>query len=165
MNRFPFLQPRRLASALCMLGLLCLSPACSSNTSPAADSATPAAAAATAAASSTATPASGAAMSTAAFIKMAKESPCHQTRNQLYLIDNSVVFWDRIGNCPDNAHEQTLFGASPDTVLITSRDSIAGPRTTVNDEKYRAMFDTIMANREVAGLGLGSAHKVQVLAL
>lgn len=153
MNRFPFFKPRLLAALICMPGLMLLAPACSSNGSTAA----------------TATPTSSStgakAMSTAEFIKMAKESSCHQIRNQLYLIDNAVVFWDRIGKCPDNAHEQTLFGSAPDQVLATSHDSIAGPMLKVNDEKYRAMFNTIMAHRDSADLGLGSTHKVQPLAL
>lgn len=140
---------------ICLPGLMLLAPACSSNGS-SNDTATTATASNTTGATT---------MSTAAFIKMAKESSCHQIRNQLYLIDNAVVFWDRIGQCPDNAHEQTLFGSTPDRILATSHDSIAGPMVKVNDEKYRAMFDTIMAHRDTPGLGLGSQHKVQPLAL
>jgi hypothetical protein len=102
-------------------------------------------------------------LSAAAFIQMAKESPCHQIKNRLFIIDNKVVFWDRAGRCPDNAHEQTLFAHSPDAVLATSYDSIAGPRKTVNDEKYRLMYDTILAHLDEPDLGLGSKHKVKAL--
>ncbi len=147
-----------MAALICLPGLMLLSPACSSNA--ANHGSAPSSAAATAGTSTT----GAKAMSTAAFIKMANESPCHQIRNRLFLIDNSVIFWDRIGKCPDNAHEQTLFGATPDKILATSHDSIAGPMVKVNDEKYRAMFDTIMAHRDAPDLGLGSAHKVQPLA-
>ncbi len=99
----------------------------------------------------------------AAFIQMAKESPCHQIKNRLFVIDNKVIFWDRAGRCPDNAHEQTLFGNSPDTILATSYDSIAGPRKTVNDEKYRVMYDTILENLDQPDLGLGKKHQVKAL--
>ena len=105
------------------------------------------------------------AMSVSAFITMAKESPCHQIRNRLFLIDGTLVFWDRAGNCPDNAHEQTLFGSKPEEVLATTYDSIAGPRTQIHDEKYRALYTTIMANREAPNLGLAASHKIQALAL
>lgn len=104
-------------------------------------------------------------MSVAAFITMAKESPCHQIKNKLFLIDGTLMFWDRAGRCPDNAHEQTLFGSKPEEVLATSYDSIAGPKTDIRDEKYRALYTTIMANREAPDLGLGSSHQVQALNL
>jgi hypothetical protein len=104
-------------------------------------------------------------MSIAPFIQMAKESPCQQIRNRLFLIDSTLVFWDRIGNCPDNAREQTLFGSSVDTVLATSHDSIAGPMKKVNDEKYRTLFETILINRDANDLGLGASHQVQLLPL
>ncbi len=95
------------------------------------------------------------------FISMAKTSPCNDITNRLFLIDQKVVFWERAGRCPDNSYEHTLFGEKPDTVLVVSRDSIAGPRTNYNDENYRAMFDTIVKNRDKADLGLGNAHQVQ----
>ncbi len=157
MNRFPFFKPHHVAALICLPGLMLLAPACSSNGTSATTSTKTATTASTTTGAKT--------MSTAAFINMAKESSCHQIRNQLYLIDNSVVFWDRIGKCPDNAHEQTLFGSTPEKVLATSHDSIAGPMVKVNDEKYRAMFDTIMAHRDTPDLGLGGKHKVQPLAL
>ena len=159
MNRFAFSGPRLLATLICLPGLMLLAPACSSNT--ASHGNTKPSAVATSGSKTT----GAKTMSTAAFITMAKESSCHQIRNRLYLIDNTVVFWDRLGRCPDNSREQTLFGATPETILATSHDSIAGPMVKVNDEKYRAMFDTIMANRDAADLGLGSGHKVQPLAL
>lgn len=104
-------------------------------------------------------------MSLAPFLQMARESPCHQIRNRLFLIDNTLIFWDRLGNCPDNAREQTLFGSSVETVLATSHDSIAGPINKVHDEQYRTLFETIMANREAADLGLGARHQVKLLPL
>ncbi len=104
-------------------------------------------------------------MSIALFLQMAKESACHQVRNRMFLIDNTLIFWDRVGNCPDNAREQTLFGSSVEQVLATSHDSIAGPINKVNDEQYRALFETILANREASDLGLGERHQVKLLPL
>jgi hypothetical protein len=102
-------------------------------------------------------------MPVTSFITMAQASACHDLRNRLFLIDQKMVFWDRLGNCPDNGHEQTLFGSTPDQVLAVTRDSIAGPRTNYNDDNYRAMFDTMMKNRDKADLGLGSTHQVQAI--
>lgn len=99
------------------------------------------------------------------FSKMAADSDCSDLRNDLFVIDDKHVFWDVAGNCPDKGYKQVLFGASPDKALCTSEDSIAGPRTSCTDETARAMFDTILANRDKADLGLGAAHKVNPIKL
>jgi hypothetical protein len=160
MNHFLFYISRTLRalgglpalfSLFSLFGLLSLTPACSSESR----SNKP---------TGTATmPATMSATITAAFIQMAKESPCHQTKNRLFLIDSTLVFWDRLGRCPDNAYEQTLFGNSPGAVLATSHDSIAGPRTTINNEQYRVLYETILANLDKPDLGLGVKHKVQAI--
>ena len=67
------------------------------------------------------------------------------------------------GDCADASYAYKLYGASPQQQLCTSHDSIAGPRTACGDENFRALFDTILKNREAADLGLGSAHKVERL--
>lgn len=154
MNHLSFYIPRTLASLLTLFslfGLLSLAHACASESK----SNKPTGAANM----STTMPAK----ITAAFIQMAKESPCHQTKNRLFLIDSTLVFWDRLGRCPDNAYEQTLFGNSPGAVFATSHDSIAGPRKTINNEQYRALYETILANLDKPDLGLGAKHKVQVI--
>lgn len=166
MNHLSFYIPRTLASLLTLFslfGLLSLAPACASESK--SNKPTGAANMSTtlSATLSTTLSATLSAKITAAFIQMAKESPCHQTKNRLFLIDSTLVFWDRLGRCPDNAYEQTLFGNSPGAVFATSHDSIAGPRKTINNEQYRALYETILANLDKPDLGLGAKHKVQVI--
>lgn len=103
----------------------------------------------------------GGAPATALFVARAQQEACADIRNRLFLIDNRQVFWDRAGNCPDNSYAQRLYGATPDVLLCETYDSIAGPRTACTDEKYRAMFGTILKNLDQPDLGLGSAHKVE----
>ena len=95
------------------------------------------------------------------YIKMAQDASCASTRNNLFLVDSKYVLWDRAGNCADNSYGQTLMGASPQAVLCTSGDSIAGPRTSCTDASARALFDTMLKNLDKADLGLGSGHKVE----
>ncbi|MGH8855075.1 MAG: hypothetical protein ACREWI_12445, partial [Telluria sp.] len=71
------------------------------------------------------------------------------------------VLWDRAGDCADNAYGQTLMGATPQAVLCTAGDSIAGPRTSCTDASLRPLFDTMLANLDKADLGLGAGHKVE----
>jgi hypothetical protein len=99
----------------------------------------------------------------AGFIKMAQEDSCTDIRNRLFLIDGKQVFWDRAGKCGDMAYAQTLFGATPEQVLCSVSDSIAGPRTFCADDQSRALFDTIEKNLDKADLGL-SGHKVERVA-
>ncbi|SFV03561.1 protease complex subunit PrcB family protein [Pseudoduganella namucuonensis] len=97
------------------------------------------------------------------FIKMARDASCADVRNKLYVIDDHQVFWDVAGNCADASYSHALYGPQPQLKLCSSGDSIAGPRTSCADERYREMFDTIVKNRDKADLGLGVAHKVAVL--
>jgi hypothetical protein len=94
------------------------------------------------------------------FMALAKAAGCADTRNRLYLIDDQLVFRDIAGNCSDAAYSQTLFGSTPDQVLCTFHDSIAGPRKDCPDEGYLDLFDTIVANLDAADLGLGPDHTV-----
>lgn len=95
------------------------------------------------------------------YIKMAQEASCASTRNKLYLVDSKYVLWDRAGSCADNSYGITLMGATPQAVLCSSGDSIAGPRTSCTDESARALFDTMLKNLDKADLGLGAGHKVE----
>jgi hypothetical protein len=95
------------------------------------------------------------------YIKMAQEASCASTRNNLYVIDSKYVLWDRAGNCADNAYGQTLMGPTPQAVLCSAGQTIAGPRTSCTDESVRALFDTMLKNLDKADLGLGSGHKVE----
>ena len=94
------------------------------------------------------------------FRTMARQSPCADQRNHLFLIDGRLVFWDRRGQCADASYAQVLFGLTVDDVLCRSQDSIAGPMKDCRDERYRSMFETVIANTERADLGLGPEHRV-----
>jgi hypothetical protein len=107
----------------------------------------------------------GGAPVTADFIAQAQAANCADQRNRLFVIDKKMVFWDRAGNCPDNAYGRTLYGATPQAVLCSAADSIAGPRTSCPEEQSRALFNTILANLDKSDLGLGSGHQVEVLAV
>jgi hypothetical protein len=102
---------------------------------------------------------------TADFIAQAQAANCADQRNRLFVIDKKMVFWDRAGNCPDNSYARTLYGATPQALLCSVSDSIAGPRTSCVDTQSRALFDIIIANLDKSDLGLGSSHQVEALAV
>ncbi len=97
----------------------------------------------------------------APFKAMARSASCADITNRLFLIDGKLVFWDIEGNCADGAYAHTLFGGTVDDVLCDSHDSIAGPVGSCQDDAYREMFDTIVANLDKPDLGLGSEHTVE----
>lgn len=100
----------------------------------------------------------------AAFIKLARASDCAGTRNRLFVIDQKMVFWDRADlRCADASYSQQLFGATPQEVLCTAGDSIAGPMTSCA-KNYADMFATILKNLNDPDLGLAGVNKVQALA-
>lgn len=104
-------------------------------------------------------------IATSEFISLAKDASCAEFKNRLFLIDQQYVLWDKAGHCADAAYAQTLYGASPKVLLCSHADSIAGPRTTCNDNKAESLFKTMILNLDKADLGLGSAHQVQTLAI
>ncbi len=99
------------------------------------------------------------------FKELARNSPCADIRNRLFLIDRELVFWDRAGNCDDAGYAQVLFGKSVEQVLCTLYDSIAGLTGGCDDESYRELFDTLIANLSQPDLGLGSNHTVEEIPL
>lgn len=99
------------------------------------------------------------------FIAKAQEASCTDQRNRLFMIDKSMVFWDRAGTCADNAYGRNLYGATPQALLCSVADSIAGPKTTCADDKSRALFNVIVANLDRADLGLGAGHQVEALVI
>lgn len=99
------------------------------------------------------------------FIAKAQEASCTDQRNRLFMIDKSMVFWDRAGACADNAYARNLYGATPQALLCSVADSIAGPRTICADETARALFNVIVANLDRSDLGLGSGHLVEALVI
>jgi hypothetical protein len=104
---------------------------------------------------------SSSAIDLAPFKERARASGCADIRNRLFLIDDQYVFWDVAGNCADASYGETLYGSTPDQVLCVLHDSIAGPMKECQDERYRAMFDTITANLDKPDLGLGPERTVR----
>jgi hypothetical protein len=98
---------------------------------------------------------------TSDFINLAKDANCANIKNRLFMIDQKQVLWDKAGSCSDAAYSQTLYGATPQTLLCSNADSIAGPRLSCSDKNSEALFKTILANLDKADLGLGSQHQVQ----
>jgi hypothetical protein len=99
------------------------------------------------------------------FIAKAQEATCTDQRNRLFMIDKSMVFWDRAGSCPDNSYGRNLYGATPQQLLCSVADSIGGPQTNCTDDKTRALFNTIVSNLDRADLGLGGGHQVEALVI
>jgi hypothetical protein len=95
------------------------------------------------------------------YIKMAQEASCASTRNNLYLVDSKYVLWDRAGNCADASYAQVLMGATPQAVLCSAGDTLAGPRSSCTDESARPLFEAMLKNLDKADLGLGAGHKVE----
>jgi hypothetical protein len=98
-------------------------------------------------------------------IDMARDSICADMSNRLFLIDGTMVFWERSGDCPDNSFSQTLFGSSIDQVICRVNDSIAGPQWLFNNDDYRDMFDIMISNLDKSDLGLGPGHVVEQIEL
>lgn len=101
----------------------------------------------------------------AVFADMAHKAICTDFKNRLVLIDGKQVFWDRAGNCPDMGYEQVLYGASPQEVLCSRADSIAGPQLACKDEGARPLFDVILQNLDKDDLGIGFSHTVERISL
>jgi hypothetical protein len=101
----------------------------------------------------------------APFAELAKTTPCADLRRRLFVIDESMVLFDRAGNCPDNGYALTLYGRTPGEVLCTQHDSIAGPMTRCNAGAPRDLFETMTTSADRPDLGLGSGHKVRVVPL
>jgi hypothetical protein len=108
-------------------------------------------------------PAPGAKLDTAEFVVMARSASCNDLRNRLFVIDEKQVLWDRAGNCSDNGYSQVLFGTSSKTALCSVSDTIAGPRTICNDDKFKDQFATILKNLDKADLGMGTGHTVRAV--
>jgi hypothetical protein len=104
-------------------------------------------------------------LDTTAFVAAARAESCANTSNHLYVVDHKYVFWERAGTCADAAYARTLYGDSQDKMLCTQSDSIMGPRTSCTDESVHPLFDTLVQNRDRAGLGLGTGHVIEEVAI
>lgn len=99
------------------------------------------------------------------FVEMARQSPCAQTRNRLFLVDHALVFWDRQGTCPDNSYAETLYGKTVNDVLCRLHDSIAGPFRNCPVPEYKDIFDIMTEHLDDPALGLGAGHTVRGIPL
>jgi hypothetical protein len=96
-----------------------------------------------------------------AFKTMARASDCADLRNRLFLIDGSLVFWDKAGQCSDGAYAQSLFGGTVDQLICRFQDSIAGPQKGCRIDGFSTLFDTMLAHLDEPDLGLGPTHTVE----
>jgi hypothetical protein len=103
----------------------------------------------------------GAPFSLEPFKAMARRASCADATNRLFLIDAQLVFWSHTGSCADAGYGMSLYGGSPDELFCSFRDSIAGPRRQCRDDRYRVIFDVVVAHLGEADLGLGTGHSVQ----
>lgn len=99
------------------------------------------------------------------FLNLVKDATCANLKNRLFLIDQKYVMWDKSGSCADASYAQNLYGSSPQNLLCSHADSIAGPRTTCTDTAVESLFKTIIQNLDKADLGLGSTHQVQMITI
>jgi hypothetical protein len=93
------------------------------------------------------------------FIQMAKNAPCADLRNQLFVIDDQFVFWTTQGQCEDASYSHTLFGSTPDEKLCFLEDSFVAPRSSCEPE-LDEIFETILQNLDQPDLGLEDNHVV-----
>ena len=94
------------------------------------------------------------------FKSLARQQPCADRANRLYLIDQRLVFHQVEGRCSDAAYSYTLYGASPSDVKCRVADSIAGRQRSCADPTLSGLFDTMVGHLSQPDLGLGSGHTV-----
>ena len=95
------------------------------------------------------------------FIEMAEnETSCSDIRNDLYLIDNEIVFWIVEGSCSDASYSYTLFKNTPEIVLCSVFDSIAGPQEICNNIEYQELFNILKINIDKNNFGLDDRYEV-----
>jgi len=94
------------------------------------------------------------------FISMANDSICSDIKNELFLIDNELVFWTREGNCPDSYYSSELYLGASVELLCYTRDSIAGPQSSC-EPIYEDLFAVIFPHQDEPNLGLEAGHSVE----
>jgi uncharacterized protein YpmB len=94
------------------------------------------------------------------FKDIARNATCADITNNLFIIDNKMVFWVVEGNCPDASYTYTLYGKSPDEIYCKKYDSIAGPQEKCNNDDYQEIFQIITDNLDANNLGLDENYKV-----
>lgn len=99
------------------------------------------------------------------FLDLVKGATCAETKNRLILIDQKYVLWDRSGNCADASYAQNLYESSPNNLICSHADSIAGPRSSCTNPALEGLFKTIIQNLDRMDFGLGGTHQVQKIAI
>lgn len=99
------------------------------------------------------------------FVTLAKSAQCADKRNRLFVIDRELVLWDRAGNCPDNGYSMKLYRRTPDDLVCSASDSIAGPMKKCAVPSYQELFEVAIAHLDDPNLGLGPGHTVQSVAV
>jgi len=94
------------------------------------------------------------------FISMATDSICSEIKNELFLIDNELVFWTWEGYCFDAGYSSELYLGASVELLCYTRDSIAGPQSSC-EPIYEDLFAVIFQHQDEPNLGLGAGHSVQ----
>ncbi|MEE8399149.1 MAG: hypothetical protein V3S89_09085, partial [Desulfobacterales bacterium] len=95
------------------------------------------------------------------FIEYAEDADCIDIRNRLFVIEDELVLWDRVGSCPDASYELQLYREDLDHLLCEVVDSIDGPQMDIYDENYRELFETMIENIEEENLGLDDSYLVE----
>ena len=95
------------------------------------------------------------------YIELAKERTlCTELRNDLYVIDQVLIFHVVSGRCHDAAYSEVLLGSTPDDVLCVHHDSIGGPILRCPVPSYQDMFEVMARHLDQADFGLGHGHSV-----
>jgi len=94
------------------------------------------------------------------FREMARNETWANIRNQLFVIDNKLVFWIVEGQRPDAGYGYFLFGNNTENIICSRTDSIGGPQEICNDNNYRDLFHTMINNLNASDFGLGPTHQV-----
>ena len=97
----------------------------------------------------------------ASFQEVAREASCADLRNELFMIDGHLVFWQTESTCGDASWYRALFGCRPEEMLCRDWDTFSGPMREYSDSSYVGLFETILANRYRRDLGLGCRHEVK----
>ncbi|MBC3880860.1 hypothetical protein H8K35_01920 [Undibacterium sp. LX40W] len=98
---------------------------------------------------------------TNAFLTIAKDTSCADLQNRLFVIDQQYVLSEKLGTCSDARYRQTLFGKTPENVVCSNADSIAGPRYNCSDPSAAAIFKQAIEHLDYPDLGLGPNHQIQ----
>ena len=98
------------------------------------------------------------------FIAMAENAACADSLNKLFTVDDTLVFWQREGSCPDSLHHLYL--------LFNDDTSFFYCKAYGNDTRMMVMwnprfdyavptFQIIIYNVKNENLGLSPEHKVE----